>query len=127
MLLAAGAAGRALGRRAAGAAYALLAGWGVPAQRTVWMLATVALLRSLGLRWPWPLVLLAAACVVTLIDPWALLQPGFWLSFVGGGLLMASAPLQSRRAGADRNALRARTWRCAACARRSSRRSGWRR
>ena len=44
---------------AAGRAYALLAGWGVPAQRTVAMIAAVALLRSLGLRWPLPLVLLA--------------------------------------------------------------------
>ena len=58
----------------AAAGYALLAGWGVPAQRTLWMLATVALLRSGGLHWPQPLVLLAAAVVVTLFDPWALLQ-----------------------------------------------------
>ena len=70
--------------------YALLAGWGVPAQRTLWMLATVALLRSTGLRWPPLLVLLAAAVVVTLGDPWALLQPGFWLSFTAVGLLMVS-------------------------------------
>ena len=75
------------------ALYALLAGWGVPAQRTVWMLATAALLASLGVRWPWPLVLLAVALVVTAIDPWALLQPGFWLSFAAVGLLMASAPV----------------------------------
>ena len=76
------------------ALYALLAGWGVPAQRTVWMLATAALLASLGVRWPWPLVLLAVALVVTALDPWALLQPGFWLSFAAVGLLMASAPVQ---------------------------------
>jgi competence protein ComEC len=69
----------------AAAGYALLAGWGVPAQRTVWMLATVVLLRTAGLRWPAPLVLLAAGVVVTLLDPWALLQPGFWLSFVAVG------------------------------------------
>ena len=81
----------------AAAAYALLAGWGVPAQRTVWMLATVALLRSGGGRWPPVLVLLAAAVVVTAIDPWALLQPGFWLSFAAVGLLQAAdhaAPAQ---------------------------------
>jgi competence protein ComEC len=78
----------------AAALYALLAGWGVPAQRTVWMLATAALLASLGVRWPWPLVLLAAALVVTAIDPWALLQAGFWLSFAAVGLLMASVPVQ---------------------------------
>jgi competence protein ComEC len=75
----------------AATAYALLAGWGVPAQRTVWMLATAALLASLNLRWPWPLVLLAVAVVVTVIDPWALLQPGFWLSFAAVGLLIVSA------------------------------------
>jgi competence protein ComEC len=71
-------------------AYAVLAGWGVPAQRTVWMLATVVLLRSLGLRWPASRVLLAAALVVTAVDPWALLQPGFWLSFVAVGMLTAA-------------------------------------
>ncbi len=73
------------------AAYALLAGWGVPAQRTVCMIAVVVLLRSSGLRWPAPLVLLAAAVVVTAVDPWALMQPGFWLSFVAVGLLMVAA------------------------------------
>ena len=72
--------------------YAVLAGWGVPAQRTVLMLATVGLLRSLGRHWPWPLVLLGAAVAVTLLDPWALMQPGFWLSFMAVGLLMASEP-----------------------------------
>ena len=74
----------------AAAAYAVLAGLGVPAQRTVLMLAAVAMLPALGLRWPWPLVLLAAAVVVTVFDPWALLQPGFWLSFVAVGLLIGS-------------------------------------
>lgn len=70
--------------------YALFSGWGVPAQRTVLMLATVAGLRSLQLRWPWPLVLLAAAVAVTALDPWAVMQPGFWLSFGAVGLLMAA-------------------------------------
>ena len=87
------------GGLAAAAAYAAFAGWGVPAQRTVWMLATVTLLQSLGLRWPWSLVLLAAAFVVTLFDPWALLQPGFWLSFAAVALLMSSSPA-GRAAGA---------------------------
>jgi competence protein ComEC len=73
-------------------AYALFAGWGVPAQRTVCMLAVVTLLYSSGRRWPWPLVLLVAAVVVTALSPWALLQPGFWLSFTAVGLLMASGP-----------------------------------
>ena len=77
---------------AAAFAYALFSGWGVPSQRTVWMLAVVTLLQLLGVHWPWPLVLLAAAIAVTALDPWALLQPGFWLSFAAVGLLMGSAP-----------------------------------
>jgi competence protein ComEC len=83
---------------AAAIGYALLAGWGVPAQRTVWMLAAAALLQSLGLRWPWPLVLLAVACVVAAIDPWALLSPGFWLSFAAVALLLFSTRPQERAA-----------------------------
>ncbi len=79
---------------AAAAGYALLAGWGVPAQRTVWMIGLVVLLRSAGLRWPLHAVLLAAAVVVTVFDPWAMLQPGFWLSFCAVALLVASEPVQ---------------------------------
>jgi competence protein ComEC len=78
--------------------YAVLAGWGVPAQRTVLMLAVVVGLRALGLRWPATWVLLAAAVAVTLGDPWALLQPGFWLSFVAVALLMVSLPEDGLRA-----------------------------
>ena len=75
--------------------YALLAGWGVPAQRTVVMLAATASLRSAGLAWPASLVALAAMLPVTLLDPWALLQPGFWLSFAAVGLLMVSEPARA--------------------------------
>lgn len=84
------------GGLAAASAYALFSGWGVPAQRTVWMLATVTVLQTAGVRWPWPLVLLLAGVVVTALDPWALLQAGFWLSFTAVGLLMASAPVAAR-------------------------------
>ncbi len=82
------------GGLAAATAYALLSGWGVPAQRTLWMLASAALLAQLGLRWPWPLVLLVVAAVVAAVDPWALLQPGFWLSFAAVGLLIAATPVE---------------------------------
>ncbi len=70
--------------------YALAAGWGVPAQRTVWMMAFVCVLGAVGRRWPWPLVWLPGASLVALTDPWALAQPGFWLSFVAVGVLLAS-------------------------------------
>ncbi|MGV3572313.1 MAG: DNA internalization-related competence protein ComEC/Rec2 [Ramlibacter sp.] len=70
--------------------YAVFSGWGVPAQRTVWMLAAVALLRFGARDWPWPWVWLLACATVVAIDPWALMQPGFWLSFVAVGVLFAS-------------------------------------
>jgi competence protein ComEC len=72
------------------AAYALFSGWGLPAQRTVIMLAVVCLLRLSGRRWPWPMVWLLACAAVVATDPWALLQAGFWLSFVAVGVLFAS-------------------------------------
>jgi len=72
------------------AAYALFAGWGVPAQRTVLMLAVAGVLRLGAREWPWPWVWLLACAAVVAADPWALAQPGFWLSFVAVGVLFAS-------------------------------------
>lgn len=83
--------------------YALIAGWGVPAQRTVALLLLVALLQSSGRLWPWPLALLACAVPIALADPWALVQPGFWLSFVAVALLMQQ---QRARSAGLRGALR---------------------
>lgn len=83
----------ALGGLAVAWGYALFAGWGVPAQRTVWMLAMVTLLRLSARQWPISVVWLGAAVLVLTLDPWAALQPGFWLSFVAVGVLWASAPL----------------------------------
>ncbi|MEZ5637626.1 MAG: DNA internalization-related competence protein ComEC/Rec2 [Burkholderiaceae bacterium] len=79
-----------IGGPALALAYAVFSGWGVPAQRTVVMLAVVCLLRLSSRSWPWPMVWLLAGAAVLLIDPWALLQPGFWLSFVAVGVLFAS-------------------------------------
>lgn len=73
-------------------AYALFAGWGVPAQRTVLMLALVVGLRLAGRHWPWLPLWGLAMVAVLLLDPWALLQPGFWLSFVAVGILFATDP-----------------------------------
>jgi competence protein ComEC len=61
--------------------YVLLAGFGVPAQRTLYMLAVVALALWLGRLASVTHVLCAALGVVVLLDPWAVLWPGFWLSF----------------------------------------------
>ena len=61
--------------------YALLAGYGVPAQRTVYMLATIASVLWLSRTVAPSQILAAALLVVLLLDPWAVLSPGFWLSF----------------------------------------------
>ena len=78
-------------------AYAVFSGWGVPSQRTIIMLAAVLLLRLSGKRWPWPMVWLLAMAAVVVLDPWALLQAGFWLSFVAVGVLFASDAGQPRK------------------------------
>ena len=72
-------------------AYAVFSGWGLPSQRTIWMLATVGLLRLSGKQWPWPVVWALACAVVVALDPWALTQAGFWLSFVAVAVLFASS------------------------------------
>ncbi len=61
--------------------YALLAGFQVPAQRTLFMLVVLAL-AFWGRREPRPFTaLIVALFIVLLIDPWAVLSAGFWLSF----------------------------------------------
>lgn len=66
---------------AAALGYTLLAGFAVPAQRTFYMVTVVALALWCG-RIASPLRTLALAlATVTAMDPWAVLQAGFWLSF----------------------------------------------
>ncbi|MFT0532544.1 DNA internalization-related competence protein ComEC/Rec2 [Castellaniella hirudinis] len=69
--------------------YCLLAGWGVPAQRTFMMLAVVAGAQALQLRLSGPRVLALAAVAVVALDPWSVLASGFWLSFTAVGVLLA--------------------------------------
>jgi competence protein ComEC len=61
--------------------YVLLAGFGVPAQRTLYMLSVVALALWSGRLAGVSHVLCCALGLVVLLDPWAVLWPGFWLSF----------------------------------------------
>ena len=61
--------------------YVLLAGFGIPAQRTLYMLSVVAAALWSGRITNVSHVLCAALGVVLLFDPWAVLWPGFWLSF----------------------------------------------
>ncbi len=90
-------------------AYSAFAGWGVPAQRTVLMLAVVVALSQSGRRWAWPQVWLLAMAAVVVLDPWALLQAGFWLSFVAVGVLFAAdSGAGARDAGEAKSGSRAR-------------------
>ncbi len=69
--------------------YALLAGWGVPAQRTVLMVGISTLLTLLGrLRSTYSIMLIALS-VSLLIDPLAIYQSGLWLSFVATAILIS--------------------------------------
>ncbi len=61
--------------------YALLAGMSVPTQRTLMMLATFALALLVGKNLAISRALAIALIVVVLFDPWAVIAPGFWLSF----------------------------------------------
>ncbi|MEW6312824.1 MAG: DNA internalization-related competence protein ComEC/Rec2 [Pseudomonadota bacterium] len=69
-------------------AYALLAGYQVPAQRTVYMLAVAAAALWLGRASAVSHILCAALFMVVLLDPWAVLAPGFWLSFGAVALIL---------------------------------------
>jgi len=61
--------------------YTLIAGFAVPAQRTFWMVTMVALALWSGRIASPARVLALALAVVLVFDPWAVLSPGFWLSF----------------------------------------------
>jgi len=67
--------------------YCLLAGFAVPAQRTVYMLAVVAVALWTQRSASASRVLALALLLVLLLDPWAVLAAGFWLSFGAVGVL----------------------------------------
>ena len=62
-------------------AYTLLAGFAVPAQRTLYMVCVVAAALWAGMSTSASVVLCAALAVVVILDPWAVTSAGFWLSF----------------------------------------------
>ncbi len=78
--------------------YALLAGFEVPAQRTVFMLSVLALSLWSGRNLGAARTLLLALFLVLLFDPWAVLAIGFWLSFCAVAVLffVSSARLGER-------------------------------
>ena len=82
--------------------YVLLAGFGVPAQRTLYMVCVVALALWCGRLTQISHVLCIALGLVLLLDPWAVLWPGFWLSFGAVAVMLyASAGRTVARTAVD--------------------------
>jgi len=61
--------------------YALIAGFSVPTQRTLYMLSVFGWALWSGRNVAMARVLAYALLLVVILDPWAVLAPGFWLSF----------------------------------------------
>lgn len=87
--------------------YALLAGFSIPTQRTLYMLAAVVLALWSGRSVAPSQILAFALLIVVVLDPWAVLSPGFWLSFGAVGTLLYAAGRPLRRPGRFRQALHA--------------------
>ncbi|WDD94557.1 ComEC/Rec2 family competence protein [Burkholderia sp. FERM BP-3421] len=108
----------ALGALLGAAGYAALAGFNVPAQRAWWMLAAVSVAYLSGRRVAPSAVLAFALGCVLLADPWAVLAPGFWLSFgaVAAILFVVSGRFGPAREPAEREAAEhgGRCWRAGA-------------
>ena len=90
----------------AAAGYAVLAGLGIPTQRSLIMLAVVALALLGGREVVGSRVLALALLCVLLFDPWAVLSAGFWLSFGAIGILMYLAGGRLAQASGWRTAVR---------------------
>lgn len=68
--------------------YALLAGYAVPAQRTVYMVAAVTAALWLKRNFSPGQILAIALLGVLIPDPWAVVSAGFWLSFGAVALIL---------------------------------------
>jgi len=79
---------------AAALVYAMLAGFAVPTQRALVMIAVVMISVLLNRKFATSSILSAALFVVLLIDPFAVLSAGFWLSFAAVAAILYS--MQSR-------------------------------
>jgi competence protein ComEC len=89
-------------------AYALLAGFAVPAQRTLYMLAVAAAAMSVGRAVAPSRTLCLALFAVLVADPWAVLAAGFWLSFGAVAALLYAGSALIGEGGGWRAHLR--TW-----------------
>ncbi len=86
-------------------AYALLSGFSVPTQRTLYMIGVVTLSRFRDVPLAASPVLLLALATAVAIDPWAPLAVGFWLSFGAVAALMYAGAHSVGRVGALKAAI----------------------
>ncbi len=93
----------ALGAAVCAACYAALAGFNVPAQRAFWMLAVVALAYVCGRRPAASLVWCWVLAFVLIADPWAVISPGFWLSFGAVVAILFAIEARGRAASTARH------------------------
>jgi competence protein ComEC len=88
------------GAAAFAAFHAALAGFNVPAQRSLWMFGFVALAVLCGRRPAPSLVLAWALALVLAVDPWAVTAAGFWLSFCAVAAILFAMASRGRRSTA---------------------------
>ncbi len=75
--------------------YAMLAGFSIPTQRAMVMAAIVFLaIYSMQSLRPWNILSFALICVL-ILDPFSVLSPGFWLSFIAVAIILFSIKDQS--------------------------------
>ena len=77
----------ALASMSAAGVYAALAGFSIPTQRALVMLLVVMLMVWFKHRIQTNQVLLGALLVILVLDPLAVMAPGFWLSFFAVGII----------------------------------------
>ena len=104
------------------AMHAALAGFNVPAQRALWMAGVIALAFISGRSLARSAVLAWALGLVLLVDPWAVVSAGFWLSFCAVAAILFATSGQPRvqqheqhrdEEGGDVAATRLARWRTA--------------
>ncbi|MEY4553675.1 MAG: hypothetical protein RL197_102, partial [Actinomycetota bacterium] len=78
-------------------AYVVLVGWQPSVLRSAFMMATVFLCLELGRRVWMPGALALGSCVLLTVDPWLILDFGFWLSVLATYGLVALTPAISQK------------------------------
>src|SRR5690625_2554942 len=85
------------------ALYSAVAGWGVPARRSFFMLAIIVVGYLSRISLSIGQLLMFAAVLIVLFDPWAMLSTGFWLSFGAVATLLACAVWSGESLARDSN------------------------